>query len=228
MSTRWTLRPHQVEAVDAVVRALERIPDEGSSSGVRAQVIAATGAGKSLIAVHAARALRARRVLVLVPTLGLLAQTVSVWREAGRRGPMFGACSLSGEDAQVLQCTTDEAELVGWVSGLELVTVFATYASLGLGVLERSHRSGLGPWDLVVVDEAHRTSGALGKAWAGVHDDARVPALRRLYMTATPRLWEVADREGSGAVSWLRQWMTRPCSVRWCIGCRCRRRLSAG
>ncbi|OCC10923.1 Helicase associated domain protein [Streptomyces sp. PTY087I2] len=145
---------------------------------------------------HAARALRAQRVLVLVPTLGLLAQTVSVWREAGRRGPMFGACSLSGEDAQILQCTTDEAELVGWVSGLELVTVFATYASLGLGVLERSHRAGLGAWDLVVVDEAHRTSGALGKAWAGVHDDGRVPALRRLYMTATPRLWEVADREG--------------------------------
>ncbi|MET8831987.1 Helicase associated domain protein [Streptomyces sp. NPDC004610] len=196
MATRWKLRPHQVEAVDAVVRALGRVPDEGSSGGVRAQVVAATGTGKSLIAVHAARALRARRVLVLVPTLGLLVQTVSVWREAGRRGPMFGACSLSGEDTQVLQCTTDEAELVGWVSGLDSVTVFATYASLGLGVLERSHRVGLGTWDLVVVDEAHRTSGALGKAWAGVHDDGRVPALRRLYMTATPRLWEVPDREG--------------------------------
>ncbi|MFH9727903.1 Helicase associated domain protein [Streptomyces sp. NPDC017254] len=196
MSTRWKLRPHQVEAVDAVVRALGHVPDTGSPGGLRAQVVAATGTGKSLIAVHAARALRARRVLVLVPTLGLLAQTVSVWREAGRRGPMFGACSLSGEDTQILPCTTDEAELVGWVSGLDSVTVFATYASLGLGVLERSHRAGLGAWDLVVVDEAHRTSGALGKAWAGVHDDGRVPALRRLYMTATPRLWEVADREG--------------------------------
>nr|WP_265869197.1 DEAD/DEAH box helicase [Streptomyces sp. SKN60] len=191
-----TLRPHQIEAVDAVVRALEYVPEGESSSGARAQVVAATGTGKSLIAVHAARALRAKRVLVLVPTLGLLAQTVSVWREAGRRGPMFGACSLSGEDVRDLQCTTDEAELVGWISGLESVTVFATYASLGLGVLERSHRVGLGAWDLVVVDEAHRTSGALGKAWAGVHDDGRVPALRRLYMTATPRLWEVPDREG--------------------------------
>ncbi|MFL9684712.1 Helicase associated domain protein [Streptomyces sp. KL110A] len=188
-----TLRPHQVEAVDAVVRALEHVP----GGGARAQVVAATGTGKSLIAVCAAKALRARRVLVLVPTLGLLAQTVSVWREAGRRGPMFGACSLSGDDVSDLQCTTDAAELVGWISGLESVTVFATYASLGLGVLERSHRAGLGMWDLVVVDEAHRTSGALGKAWAGVHDDGRVPALRRLYMTATPRLWEAADREGA-------------------------------
>ncbi|WP_078571763.1 MULTISPECIES: DEAD/DEAH box helicase [Streptomyces] len=192
-----SLRPHQVEAVDAVVRALEHVPGGGSSGGVRAQVVAATGTGKSLIAVHAAKALRAKRVLVLVPTLGLLAQTVSVWREAGRRGSMFGACSLSGEDVRDLQCTTDEAELVEWVTGLKSVTVFATYASLGMGVLERSHRVGLGAWDLVVVDEAHRTSGALGKAWAGVHDDGRVPALRRLYMTATPRLWEVPDREGS-------------------------------
>ncbi|MGW2025218.1 Helicase associated domain protein [Streptomyces decoyicus] len=196
MSARVTLRPHQVEAVDAVVRALELVPEGESPRGVRAQVVAATGTGKSLIAVHAAKALRSKRVLVLVPTLGLLAQTVSVWREAGRRGPMFGACSLSGKEVQGLQCTTNEAELVGWVSGLESVTVFATYASLGLGVLERSHRVGLGAWDLVVVDEAHRTSGALGKAWAGVHDDGRVPALRRLYMTATPRLWEVPDREG--------------------------------
>ncbi|MGK5451479.1 DEAD/DEAH box helicase family protein, partial [Streptomyces radiopugnans] len=162
MSARVTLRPHQVEAVDAVVRALGRVPGEGSSDGGRAQVVAATGTGKSLSAFHAARVLRAKRVLVLVPTLGLLAQTVSVWREAGRRGPMFGACSLSGEDVGGLQCTTDEVELVGWVSGLESVTVFATYASLGLGVLERSHRVGLGAWDLVVVDEAHRTSGALG------------------------------------------------------------------
>ncbi|MFE6384537.1 DEAD/DEAH box helicase [Streptomyces roseolus] len=196
MAARVTLRPHQIEAVDAVVRALEHVSDGKALGGARAQVVAATGTGKSLIAVFAAKALRAKRVLVLVPTLGLLAQTVSVWREAGRQGPMFGACSLSDADVRDLQCTTDEAELVEWTSGLESVTVFATYASLGLGVLERSHRVGLGTWDLVVVDEAHRTSGALGKAWAGVHDDGRVPALRRLYMTATPRLWEVAGREG--------------------------------
>jgi hypothetical protein len=49
-------------------------------------------------------------------------------------------------------------------------------------------------------DEAHRTSGRIGKPWAVVHDNARIPALRRLYMTATPRLWQLdEDEERQGA-----------------------------
>ncbi|MFF3742452.1 Helicase associated domain protein [Streptomyces sp. NPDC002566] len=54
-------------------------------------------------------------------------------------------------------------------------------------------------WDLIVVDEAHRTSGRLGKPWAVVHDNTRIPALRRLYMTATPRLWQLGDEDEAGA-----------------------------
>lgn len=77
------------------------------------------------------------------------------------------------------------------------MTVFATYASLGLGTVERAHLGGLPGWDLIVVDEAHRTSGRIGKPWAVVHDNTRIPSLRRLYMTATPRVWQ--DGEESGA-----------------------------
>ncbi|WP_435271523.1 hypothetical protein [Streptomyces sp. 1222.5] len=44
-----------------------------------------------------------------------------------------------------------------------------------------------------MVDEAHRTSGQIGKPWAVVHDNTRIPALRWLYMTATPRLWQLND-----------------------------------
>ncbi|CAL9637267.1 hypothetical protein SUDANB60_06208 (plasmid) [Streptomyces sp. enrichment culture] len=39
-------------------------------------------------------------------------------------------------------------------------------------------------------DEAHRTSGLMGKAWADVHNQGVIPSHRRLYMTATPRIWE--------------------------------------
>ncbi|MFG2306564.1 Helicase associated domain protein [Actinacidiphila glaucinigra] len=196
MSSQYRLHPHQIEAVDAVVRALQA-PAEGpvSEGGLRAQVVAATGTGKSLIAVHAAHELRAERVLVLVPTLDLLAQMATVWREGGRTGRLFGACSLTEGEALGMPCTTDPVELVRWLGGGRRVTLFATYAAVGLGVLERAHAAGLGAWDLVVVDEAHRTSGALGKPWAGVHDNERLPAARRLYMTATPRLWEVAAAE---------------------------------
>ncbi|MGW1802979.1 Helicase associated domain protein [Streptomyces sp. NPDC001984] len=199
MSGQRQLRPHQIEAVDAVVRALR--VDTGvqvAEGGLRAQVVAAPGSGKSMIAASAAQVLCTGRVLVLVPTLDLLAQMVGAWRGAGRRGPMFGVCSLRGEETAGLRCTTDVDRLAGWLQGRELVTVFATYASLGLGVVERLHGAGWGAWDLVVVDEAHRTSGALGKPWAAVHDNARLPALRRLYMTATPRLWEVSAEAAGG------------------------------
>ncbi|MFE2283637.1 Helicase associated domain protein [Streptomyces sp. NPDC059443] len=201
---RKKLRPHQREAVDAVVRALElpagrRVPQ----AGLRTQVIMATGSGKTLVAVHAAEELRAGRVLVLVPSLDLLVQTAAAWRAGGRTGRAFAVCSLRGEDAGV-PTTTDPAELADWAGlPVDRVTVFATYASLGLGTIERAHLEGLPGWDLIVVDEAHRTSGRIGKPWAVVHDNTRIPAVRRLYMTATPRVWQDgenadADTEGPG------------------------------
>ncbi len=159
----------------------------------------ATGSGKTRVAVRSAEELHAGRVLVLVPSLDLLAQTEAAWREGGRRGPMIGVSSLRGEEVSFPN-TTDVDELVEWTRGLEKVTVYATYASLGLGTLERAHAAGLSAWDLIVVDEAHRTSGRIGKPWAVVHDNTRIPSLRRLYMTATPRLWQLdEDQEQGGA-----------------------------
>ncbi|MFE9776480.1 Helicase associated domain protein [Streptomyces sp. NPDC005931] len=191
------VRPHQREAVDAVLRALElsarsTVPERG----LRTQVVMATGSGKTLVAVRSAQELRAGRVLVLVPSLDLLMQTEAAWREGGRTGPMIGVSSLRGPEA-AFPNTTDVDELVAWVRPLDKVTVFATYASLGLGTLERAHQAGLPGWDLIVVDEAHRCSGRIGKPWAVIHDNTRIPALRRLYMTATPRLWQLEDDSGA-------------------------------
>ncbi|MFB6772677.1 Helicase associated domain protein [Streptomyces sp. NPDC056337] len=197
------LRPHQREAVDAVRAALQ-VPAAGTvpERGLRTQVVMATGSGKTLVAAQSAHELRAGRVLVLVPSLDLLAQTEAAWREAGRTGPMIGVSSLRGENA-AFPSTTDARELTAWVRPFDKVTVFATYASLGLGTLERAHQGGLPGWDLIIVDEAHRTSGRIGKPWAVVHDNTRIPALRRLYMTATPRLWQLGDEEAAGALGEL-------------------------
>ncbi|WP_234379725.1 DEAD/DEAH box helicase [Streptomyces caniscabiei] len=193
------LRPHQREAVDAVLRALEfparSLLPEG---GLRTQVIMATGSGKSLVATRSAEELHAGRVLVLVPSLDLLAQTEASWRAGGRTGPMIGVSSLRGEQVSFPN-TTDVDELVSWVKPFDKVTVFATYASLGLGTLERAHEAGLTGWDLIVVDEAHRCSGRIGKPWAVVHNNQKIPSLRRLYMTATPRLWQLDENSEQGA-----------------------------
>ncbi|WP_330248720.1 MULTISPECIES: Helicase associated domain protein [unclassified Streptomyces] len=190
------LRPHQVEAVDAVVRGLDipsgkRIP----RNGLRATVVAACGTGKTFIAAHSAlRLARNGRVLVLLPTLDLLTQTVREWRLAGHTGPAVAVCSLDDDphlwDLDV-RSTTSPPQLALW-HGRGPVTVYATYASLP--VLAEAHEGAYGlpmdVFDLVVVDEAHRTSGSAGKAWAAIHDQDVIPAMRRLYMTATPRIWK--------------------------------------
>ncbi|MFD9412658.1 Helicase associated domain protein [Streptomyces sp. NPDC059989] len=90
-----------------------------------------------------------------------------------------------------MRATTSAPQLGLW-HGRGPVTVYATYASLP--VLAEAHEGAYGlpmdVFDLVVVDEAHRTSGSAGKAWADIHHQEVIAAMRRLYMTATPRIWK--------------------------------------
>ncbi|WP_369199389.1 Helicase associated domain protein [Streptomyces sp. PU-14G] len=236
-STPVELRRRQKEAVDAAVFALETPPGGIPADGLRTQVIAAPGSGKTLVAYEAARRLKPRgRVLVLVPTLNLLTQTVAKWRAYGLSGPAVAVCSLDrdpevrahlAEDLDV-RCTTNPLRLALW-AGTGPVTVFATYASLvgnpgrrtgdetgdedqeqeaieeraAAGVLERALAGAFGQkldgFGLAIVDEAHRTAGLASKPWAIIHDNTRIPADRRLYMTATPRIYET-DGNGDGEV----------------------------
>lgn len=85
----------------------------------------ATGSGKTRVAIHSAQELHADRVLVLVPSLDLLAQTEAAWRDGGRQSPAIGVSSLRGEEAPFPN-TTDADELVEWTRGLNEVTVYAT------------------------------------------------------------------------------------------------------
>ncbi|MFF7097984.1 Helicase associated domain protein [Streptomyces rubradiris] len=197
------LRPHQKEAVNATAHAL--------GQHTRASVIAACGTGKTLIAARTTARIAPRgRVLVLLPTLDLLSQTIRSWRAAGRKGAAIAVCSARqaldheplGADVPL---TTDPSELTALATPLHSgpVTAYATYASLPAVIAaHRDHR--LPAWDLVVVDEAHRTAGRLGKAWAAVHHDDQVPAARRLYLTATPRIWDpdvAQDDDGAETVA---------------------------
>ncbi|MFG1878025.1 Helicase associated domain protein [Sphaerisporangium sp. NPDC049003] len=180
---------HQLVAVDAIEQALGR--------GGRAVVASPCGSGKSRIGAKAAgRLAPLGRVLVMVPTLELVGQMVRTFDKHGGvgLGRVVAVCS----DARVLasnaaldvegaQVTTDPAELASATAGPGRMTVLATYQSLP--VLAAAHAGhGLKPWDLAIADEAHRTAGRAGRAWAVFHDDSAVPAKRRLYMTATPKI----------------------------------------
>ncbi|MFC9537139.1 Helicase associated domain protein [Streptomyces sp. NPDC056975] len=189
------LRDHQIEAVASIVRGLDIPPGGIPFNGLRGQVHAACGTGKTIIAAASAKRLVPKgRILVVVPTLDLLAQTVKAWHEVGHKGPAVAVCSLQ-DDPELwslkVRSTTNPVQLALW-HGSGPVIIYATYASLGVlaEAFEGVYGQQLAPVDLAVVDEAHRTSGSMGKAWADIHDQRVIPARRRLYLTATPRIWQ--------------------------------------
>ncbi|WP_326600443.1 DEAD/DEAH box helicase [Streptomyces sp. NBC_01803] len=189
-------RDHQIEATEAAARALDIPPGKRiPAGGLRATVVMPCGSGKTLVAADTARRVaRNGRVLVLVPTLDLLTQTVLAWQAAGHKGPAVAVCSLTDDPAlwaAKVRVTTSAPQLALW-HGSGPVTVYATYSSLPVltSAFEGSYGLPMAPFDLVVVDEAHRTSGSQGKAWADVHNNGLLPSLRRLYLTATPRVWQ--------------------------------------
>ncbi|MFF7206177.1 Helicase associated domain protein [Streptomyces sp. NPDC008141] len=205
------LREHQVEAKRRIIRAgAISARSARRERGGRATVVSATGSGKTYTAASAALDLHRRgRILVMVPTLELLVQTAESWRRVGHTALMVAVCSIEKDEvleALGVRTTTNPIQLALW-AGTGPVVVLATYASLVdrddphdpsgrvRGPLETALAGGpsvygqqLAPFDLAVVDEAHGTAGDLGKPWAAIHDNERIPAGFRLYLTATPRI----------------------------------------
>ncbi|GAA1553710.1 DEAD/DEAH box helicase [Streptomyces globosus] len=190
--------------------------------GARGTIVSATGSGKTITAAASAlECFPGGRILVTVPTLDLLAQTAQAWRLVGHRAPMVAVCSLENDpvlNELGVRTTTNPIQLALW-AGSGPVVVFATYASLvdrevlgapegqrkvrgpleaALVGGERLYGQQMAGFDLAIVDEAHGTAGDLGRPWAAIHDNDRIPADFRLYLTATPRIL-AAPRPQKGA-----------------------------
>lgn len=250
-----SLREHQVEAVSQI-RKWTGFPVRASApaQGLRGTVVSATGSGKTITAAWAAReCFRGGRILVMVPTLDLLVQTAQAWRRVGHHGPMAAVCSLEKDEVLEqlgVRTTTNAIQLALW-AGKGPVVVFATYASLvdredpedvtgrakvrgpleaALAGGQRLYGQTMDGFDLAVIDEAHSTTGDLGRPWAAIHDNSRIPADFRLYLTATPRiLASPVPRRARTARSWRsRRWpATRTDhTVNGCSSSACRRRSS--
>ncbi|CAM5658130.1 helicase [Streptomyces canarius] len=135
---------------------------------------------------------------------------------------MVAVCSLENDPVLKelgMRTTTNPIQLALW-AGSGPVVVFATYASLvdredidapegqrkvrgpleaALAGGERLYGQRVAGFDLAIVDEAHGTAGDLGRPWAAIHDNARIPADFRLYLTATPRILAAArPQKGTG------------------------------
>ncbi|AXI76117.1 hypothetical protein C7M71_000075 [Peterkaempfera bronchialis] len=188
------LRPHQQRAVSAITAGLQRHS--------RVTVVAACGTGKTVIARASADTYTPHgNILVLAPSQDLVAQTAREW-DCGRPDEKhIAVCALppSGRGALCIPFTTSPAELARRVADHSGPTiVFSTYQSLP-AIVEAHRRHGLPEWALAVADEAHHTTGSLDKSWGDIHDDAQIPAQRRLYMTATPRRWSHPKSRKPGA-----------------------------
>ncbi|MFJ4858692.1 Helicase associated domain protein [Streptomyces sp. NPDC088730] len=211
------LKEHQVDQRSAFRKwvgfpARSSVPPQGA----RGTIVSATGSGKTITAAACAlESFADGRILVTVPTLDLLAQTAQAWRAVGHRAPMVAVCSLENDavlNELGVRTTTNPIQLALW-AGHGPVVVFATYASLvdredidapegqrkvrgpleaALAGGERLYGQRMDRFDLAIVDEAHGTAGDLGRPWAAIHDNQRIPADFRLYLTATPRILAAA------------------------------------
>ncbi|TAX38142.1 DEAD/DEAH box helicase [Rhizobium leguminosarum] len=210
LAPKKELRDHQRDALTSVV--------DGLGEADRGKLIMACGTGKTFTGLRIAETLAGmgKLVLFMVPSLALMSQTVREWKNDCRdEFVAFAACSDTkigrNADADSLDlnihdlafpATTDPEKLarqVALTSDGKMTVVFSTYHSID--VLTRAQKQyGLPEFDLVICDEAHRTTGVTLKdeddsTFVRIHSNEHVRAKKRLYMTATPRIFADAAKQ---------------------------------
>jgi superfamily II DNA or RNA helicase len=170
----------------------------------------ACGTGKTLAACFLVEKLKARRVLVLVPSLSLLDQSLREWASASEFD-YLAVCSdeTVGEDAVVastselaVPVTTDPAAITPFLRrrGQDRRVVFATYQS-SMRIAE-AQKTRTPIFDLVIADEAHRCAGPEAGVFATVLHAKKIKASKRLFMTATPRYFTGRIRKEAREADW--------------------------
>ena len=201
---KFYLKDHQQEAFDNVIN--------GFKEHDRGKLIMACGTGKTFTALKIAEEIAGTegRVLYLVPSISLLSQAMREWSEQrGVPHSYIGICSDTRagdttEDSSIqelkIPVTTDPSEISRALHKPDtgkMTIVFCTYHSLP--IIEESQKNGAPPFDIIFCDEAHRTTGVdkpgdKTSPFVLVHDADRIRANKRLYMTATPRLYTESVR----------------------------------
>ena len=204
------LRKHQEEAITATL--------EGLAEHDRGKVIMACGTGKTFMSLRLFEQLtgQAGMVLFLAPSITLVSQTLREWTaEALDRFDAFVVCSDSkvGREEEDIKkaelaypATTDPAKLAHALAYQRKDpcrrVVFSTYQSIQ-AVIDAQRLGALPAFDLVICDEAHRTTGITledervkgeDSEFVKVHENHLLRACKRLYMTATPRIFTDASK----------------------------------
>ena len=203
------LRHHQTAALYDV--------NKGLQTADRGKLIMACGTGKTFTSLKIAEKLagNGKRVLFLVPSLSLLSQTLTEWtQESATPLHSFAVCSDNDvgkkrkKDDDIVQTFTHELRYPATTNAAQLAeemikrddihhmsVVFSTYHSIEV-ISKAQKEHNLADFDLIICDEAHRTTGATfddddESKFVKVHDADFIKAAKRLYMTATPRIYGV-------------------------------------
>ncbi len=183
------LRPHQQQALDQVVSGLKKSD--------RGQLIMACGSGKTLTALRINEAISKDLTVVLVPSLTLLSQTLNDWlKDRIKKFNWLAVCSDDSvtndpqDNSRLIDfdfpATTNQGEIARFLEGPKSKVVFSTYHSspILLAAIKKSKQK----VDLLICDEAHRLAGKTGRDF-GSFLDSQAPVKKRLFMTATPRVF---------------------------------------
>lgn len=218
----FDVKPHQKVAIDKTHDHFKIDENTHKPTHERGKLIMACGTGKTFTSLKIAENETEGKglVLFLVPSIALLGQTLRSWSQQATE-PIRAICICS--DSQVskqeaknddntistidlaLPASTDIHSIVKQLQYLHgtsktgMTVVFSTYQSID--VISKAQQKFLkqtdgeyGTFDLIICDEAHRTTGVTLKdegesSFVKVHDNDFIRAKRRIYMTATPRLY---------------------------------------
>ena len=221
------IRPDQEEAVKKVI--------EGLSENDRGKMIMACGVGKTFTSLRIAEEIAGagKMVLYMVPSLALMSQAIREWKnDAAKDITAFSVCSdihvgkrntpppplRQPADDKIelnlnelaLPATTDARKLskrIAKANKSKMTVVFSTYQSIDV-IFQSQDKCDLGDFDLIICDEAHRTTGATFEGdeesnFVKIHDNKHVKGKKRLYMTATPRIYgdKAKKKEEEGDVT---------------------------
>jgi predicted helicase len=193
-------RPHQIAAVKDGLEHFRK----GKAS--RGKLIMPCGTGKSLTAWFLTKSLGSKKVLIAVPSLSLVRQTLKVWlRETTAHGlDVDWICVCSDESAGradqddvvvhrqdlAVPCLTSTDKIADWLKAKRkgLTVVFTTYQSGD--VLATAARKAKFGFDLGIMDEAHKTVGDSDKQFSHLLHDHNIEIGQRVFMTATERRYK--------------------------------------